>query len=159
MNLENFDFTEAEILYIKGVEIEALKFQFDRDKLNPFSLERIRLSMYMQMYSKYLGRDIVSINDACSHAKYHTRDLDKLWKVGLSKHIHQIRNDNKAKQDINYLATHIDWHKARLKLKEARALRDFKMKQVKDQWDAYIKILHEEFLTIDNSDRKGEQNV
>lgn len=165
MNLENFDFTEGEILYIKGMEIECLKFQFDRDKLNPFSLERIRLSIYMKMYSKYLARDITSISDACLHAKYHARHLGGIA-VATSIDVPINEIGDQTESYVELLGDCRDWYKAKLRLNKAKAQRDIALKQLdlqrtetKAQWDKHVKMLHTEFLAIDNANCKGASDV
>lgn len=125
-------FTEEELDFINADKDERPKYKEKYERNDPFELNTIRFNMTHRMYSKFLNREIITLNDACEHANYQLRAWAKEDKAELrraqNQRYHQKRKSNS-----------IDFHPEVI---AARNQLENYIKQRKDaieQWDLFIR--------------------
>jgi hypothetical protein len=135
-----FDFTPEQIDFINADRAEAPVYKEAEGRYDPFDLAIMRFHITNKIYSPFISRYILTVHDACEHAKCQVVAFIKEDKAAIRRAQNKrYRQNKKNKLEVNsaLLAAKENWQNAIRQRKAAI-----------DGWDKFVAGMHSEYLKV-----------
>lgn len=136
-----FDFTPEQIELINAYKAEAPIYKEGEGRYDPFDLAILRFHITNKIYSPFISCYILTVSDACEHAKCQILQFIKEDKAAIRRAQNKrYRNNKKNKIQVENSALLVakeNWQNAIRQRREAI-----------EQWNKFVAGMHSEYLKL-----------